>query len=99
MNTLPPINIQEQKHTYKIVLSTHGLNKKDFNIYTEGNTLTIACKNKPIEKTNNFSSTIDDYYLYRSITLPDNADRDGVTAKYNGSLKLNIPKIRLKKKK
>lgn len=84
MRTKSEINIKEKKKQYMIEMETPGLKKKDFNIYTEGNSLIISCKKE--EKRANYWS------LLRFISLPEDADSDRVTAKYNGTLILRIPK-------
>jgi HSP20 family protein len=96
--TIPSVNIKEEKDIYKIELAAPGLKKEDFNIAVGGNILTISSEKKSESKEGNES---DNYYsreynyssFERSLTLPDNVDADKITAKYNdGVLNVSVPK-------
>ncbi len=98
LNTIPSMNITEDKENYKVELAAPGLKKDDFNIDVEGNLITISC-DKETETTeskdkNGYSRTEYNYSCFsRSSTLPDYADTNKITAKYNdGVLNLSIPK-------
>src|SRR6202008_3173174 len=51
--TIPSINITEDKENYKIEMAAPGLKKEDFNIDVEGNLLTISCEKKSEIKEGN----------------------------------------------
>lgn len=84
--TIPSIQIKEKKDIYKIEMALPGFTKKDFNIYVEGNMLVISCKKSEARQRN---YGID---FARFLSLPDNTDSNRITAKYDGILRLSIPK-------
>lgn len=103
VDTVPSINITEEKDNYRIDVAVPGLKKEDFNIDIEGNVLTISTTpKKQEEKTDDdfFSRKEYDYSSFdRSFTIPDNTDENNITAKYaDGILSLNIPKATKEKK-
>lgn len=94
--TVPSVNIREEKERYSVEMAAPGLKKEDINVDVEGNMLTISCKKE--EET---QGDQDDYshreYNYscfrRSFTLPENADSGKISARYaDGVLQLGIPK-------
>ena len=97
-DTVPSLNIKEEKDNYKIELAAPGLKKEDFNIQIENNILTISCESESDTKENNeadnFSRREYNYSCFsRSLSLPANADSEHIAAKYNeGILTLNVPK-------
>lgn len=102
----PAIHIKEGKNNYRIEMVTPGFKKDDFSIYTKGNTLIISFKKElkpgPEEGEVIFPANVGSYsYFLRFPSLPDDVDSDRVTARYNGILKLQIPKknIRVKRNK
>ena len=95
--TVPSLNIREEKNDYKVELAVPGLKKEDFNIDVDGNVMTISCDKETETKDvreNGFTRREYDYSCFsRSFTLPDNADVNKVHAKYSdGVLSLDIPK-------
>jgi HSP20 family protein len=96
--TIPSVNIREEKDNYKVDLAAPGLKKEDFSIGVEGNVLTIQCEkeseNKEGGENENYSRREYNYSSFsRSLSLPDNADSSKIEAKYtDGILCLNIPK-------
>lgn len=100
----PSIRVKEGKNTYRVELPTPGIKKEDFNIYTEGNKLIISCKNKINDETRKklvdfWQKANDDSYFFKFFALPENADSERITAKYNGVLSLCIPKKKKKNKR
>jgi HSP20 family protein len=97
LDTVPSLNIREEKNDYIVELAVPGIRKEDFNIDVDGNVMTISC-NKESEvkdvRENGYSRREYDYSCFsRSFTLPENADVNKVHAKYNdGILSLDIPK-------
>jgi HSP20 family protein len=97
-DTVPSINITEDKGNYKIEMAAPGLKKEDFNIDVEGNLLTISCEKKTETKegndSDNYSRREYNYSSFsRSLTLPEDIDGEKVNAKYiDGILNLTIPK-------
>ena len=98
IETIPSMNIRENKDHYRIELAAPGLKKEDFNIEVSNNVVTISCE-KEAEKNEEGESGKWSEYDYssfsRSFTLPDNANVNAadLSAKYNdGVLCLDIPK-------
>jgi len=97
-DTIPSINITENKDNYLVEMAAPGLKKEDFNVRMEGNMLTISCEKETETRDDgqndryqrreyNYSS------FSRSLTLPDHADSANIKARYNdGILNLTIPK-------
>ena len=104
VSAVPSINIKEGKNNYKVEVPAPGIRKENFNIYTEGNKLVISCKNEVTGKAkkkaiNYWQKANDGSYFFRFLALPENADSERITAKYNGILELSIPKKKKSKKK
>ena len=93
---LPPVNIEETKNSYQVVLNVPGRNKEDFNINIDKNLLTISFEKqedkkeedaKSIRREFNFSS------FKRSFSLDEKIDVNNIQAKYeSGLLKIELPK-------
>ena len=99
--TIPSINITEEKDQYKVEMAVPGLKKEDFNIDIDGNVITISSEKESEtrdgengKERNGYSRREYNYSSFsRSFTIPDYADTDRIVAKYNdGILRLNIPK-------
>lgn len=98
METIPSINISEEKGNFKIEVAAPGLKKEDFNIDIDRNMLTISCEKETESETggekDNYSRREYNYTSFsRSLSLPENVDSSKITAKYNdGILSLLVPK-------
>jgi HSP20 family protein len=100
--TIPSINITEEKNNYVVEMAAPGLKKEDFNIDVERGLITISCEKETEttsgdnEKGNNGNYTRREYNyssFSRSFTLPENADGQKIKAKYtDGILRLEIAK-------
>ncbi len=98
--TAPAINVKEDEKNYKMEIAAPGLKKEwvRVNVDNEGN-LDVAIENKMEHK----SEDKHEHYLRREFsysnyqqcyTLPENADRDKISAKVeDGVLEIVIPKI------
>jgi HSP20 family protein len=94
--TVPPVNIHETEDALHLEVNAPGLNKENFNISVEDNTLTIgfekkqetdASAHKTIRREFSFES------FKRSFNLGEEINADTIQAKYeNGILKLYLPK-------
>lgn len=98
INTVPSVNIKENKNDYQVDMAIPGMKKEDFNIDVEGNVMTIWCE-KEEESTDDkdnggFSRREYNYSSFsRSFTIPQNANAEKVVAKYSdGMLRLTVPK-------
>jgi HSP20 family protein len=95
--TVPAVNIRETEDNFEVEMASPGMNKKDFNIRLDGNTLTIssAKENNQEETKENYSRREFSYQSFqRTFVLPkDVVDEERISAQYeNGLLKLWIPK-------
>jgi HSP20 family protein len=95
-NSVPAVNISENKDDFAVTMAAPGLQKSDFKIDIRGNLLVISS-----EKVQEAEKQEDGYkrreYNYnsfsRSFTLPEQVDKDKIEASYeDGILKLRIPK-------
>jgi HSP20 family protein len=98
METVPSINISEEKNAYKVEMAAPGLKKEDFNIDVDRNMLTISCEKETENKTGgekeSYSRREYNYTSFsRSLSLPEHVDSSRISAKYtDGVLTLSIPK-------
>ena len=95
--TLPAVNIKENADAFKVEMAVPGFDKKDFKINLDHNVLTIASEKKVENEHKNGERYTCREYSYqsfsRSFTLPDAANGDKISAKYdNGILNVEIPK-------
>lgn len=99
----PAVNIIENLPNFVLELAVPGLNKEDFAIEIEEDTLKITSKKveekeeglkdlKFLKKEFNYTS------FERSFKLPENIETDNIQANYeNGVLKVTLPKMEEKK--
>ena len=95
--TLPSVNIKENADAFKVEMAVPGFDKKDFKIELNQNVLTISSEKKVENETKNDEHFTRREYSYqsfcRSFTLPEAANGDKISAKYdNGILNIEIPK-------
>ena len=95
--TLPSVNIKENADAFKVEMAVPGFDKKDFKIELNQNVLTISSEKKVENETKNDEHFTRREYSYqsfsRSFTLPEAANGDKISAKYdNGILNVEIPK-------
>jgi HSP20 family protein len=92
----PPANITETNKEFKLDLSVPGMKREDFKVDVDNGVLTISSEKEEEQKdeNKNYSRREFSYSSFsRAFTLPDNADENNITAKYdNGVLQLTIPK-------
>src|SRR5690606_6938831 len=101
--SIPAVNIFEKLPNFVIELAAPGLNKEDFTIEVEEDTLKIS-SNKVEEKkeeSNNslYRKTEFNYKNFkRSFKLPENIKIEEILANYeNGVLRVTLPKMEEKK--
>lgn len=95
--TLPSVNIRESADHFEVEVAAPGMDKNDFSVTLEGNTLTISSGKEQNENTQEGSYTRREFSyqsFQRSFELPKNVvDEDQISARYeNGLLLLTIPK-------
>jgi HSP20 family protein len=95
--TVPLVNIRETKDSFEVEMAAPGMEKKDFRITLEGNSLTITSQ-KENEETKNDEGYSRREFSYQSFTrsfmLPKEVVKaEEIMARYdNGLLLLTIPK-------
>lgn len=95
--TLPSVNIKEDSEGYQVEVAAPGLDKGDFKLQVDGDTLTISSEKKVENETKEgerFTKREFSYQSFtRSFTLPQIADSEQISANYEkGILKVLIPK-------
>ncbi len=95
--TVPLVNIRETKNSFEVEMAAPGMEKKDFKVTMEGNTLTISSQreNQENEREEGYSRREFSYQSFmRSFILPKEVVKaEEIVAKYdNGLLLLTIPK-------
>ncbi len=102
--TVPSVNIRETGDNFEVEMAAPGMDKQDFKIELDGNTLTISSKkeyNQESEQEGYSRREFSYQSFQRSFVLPkDVVDVEQITAKYeNGLLHLTIPKQEKAKQK
>ena len=95
--TVPSENIKENADAFNVEMAVPGFDKKDFKIALDHNVLTISSEKKVENETKEGERFTRHEYSYqsfsRSFTLPEAANGDKISAKYdNGILNVEIPK-------
>ena len=98
--TAPAINVIENEKDYKVELAAPGMTKNDFKVSVDESNNLVICMAKKDEKK---EEKKDGKYLRRefsysrfqqSILLPDNVEKDKISAKVeHGVLFIDIPKV------
>ena len=95
-STIPAVNISEDQTSYQLSLAAPGMNKDDFRVDLDGDTLTVHAE-KESERENGSRKFTRREYEYRSFSrsfnLPEGVDRDRIDAHYkDGVLMLTLTK-------
>ena len=94
--TIPAVNIRENKDNFSIEMAVPGMKKEDFKINVEGDLITISSEkeSESKEEQKGYAKREYNYSSFsRSFTLPAAANTDKINARYeNGVLNLTIPK-------
>ncbi|WP_270087226.1 Hsp20/alpha crystallin family protein [Sphingobacterium sp. SYP-B4668] len=95
--TVPAVNIRETAESFEVELVAPGMDKKDFQISLDGNTLTIASQKEQVDEKKEEGYTRREFSyqsFQRSLVLSKGVvNEEGIVAKYeNGLLMLTIPK-------
>lgn len=96
--SVPAVNIKNNENEFEIEVAAPGLQKEDFNIEVEENTLKLSVNksSETEEKEDNFTRKEFNYFNFqRSFTLPKNLiETEKVFANYqDGILKITLPKL------
>lgn len=102
--TMPSVNIQENEDGYQVQMAAPGMNKKDFNVELDNDTLTISYEHKESKEEKDEGRYTKREFNYqsfsRSFVLPNTIEAEKIEATYkDGILKLSIPKKEEAKKK
>ena len=96
VNTMPSVNITENKDSYNVSVAAPGLNKEDFNIDIDGNMLSITAEKEEQKEETENRYTRREYNFStftRSFSIPEDVNREAIEANYqNGVLNLMLPK-------
>lgn len=95
--TVPAVNIRENNDNFIVEVAAPGMNKEDFKVELDGNTLMISSekRNEEVSENERYARREFSYQSFqRSFELSkDVVDIEGIHAKYeNGILNLMIPK-------
>lgn len=95
-NTTAPVNIKETEKSYEIDVIAPGLNKEEFKIDVDKDTLSISFEHKE-EKEESNDKVLRNEYSYRSFkrsfTLNEKVNAPEISATYtDGVLKVVLPK-------
>lgn len=93
----PSVNVVESEQLFEIHLAAPGLNKEDFKIEVDNDTLTISSEvevNRQDDQNSNYALREFGYSKFsRSFYLNDKIDQNRISANYeNGILKVSLEK-------
>ena len=100
--TFPKINTRENDESYNIDVYYPGVEKNDFKIKMEKDTISISVENVDEKQEKNKSYIIKEYFkkqFKREFSMPEKIIKEKINAKYkDGVLKIEIPKDKTKEK-
>lgn len=92
------MDVKETDKNYEILIEMPGVKKEDIQLTQKHETLTISAEKKGMEKEEGDTFRRQERFfgsISRTMTLPDDADKDHIAAKYeNGVLQLTIPRTK-----
>ena len=91
---MPKVEVKENGKAYSVTVELPGLDEKDVKVQVENDVLTISGEKK-VEHTDDKTHYSERSYgsFTRAFTLPADADRNGITAKFSkGVLTLEVAK-------
>lgn len=91
---VPKVEVKESDKAYNVTIELPGLDEKDVTVQVEDDVLTISGEKKVEQTDDKMHYTERSYGSFtRAFTLPADADRDGIAAKFaKGVLELEIAK-------
>lgn len=99
----PAVNVTENKKEFTIDVAAPGLDKNDFHVTVDHNTLTISSE-KEVNNESENEGILRREFSYnsfsRSFTLPENTDTTKIKASHkNGILSISVPKAKVEEHK
>lgn len=95
-SNVPSVNISESSDDFKIELAAPGLQKENFDINVEKNTLTISAKKESSDEVEGEKFTRKEFSystFSRSFQLPEGVESSAIAANYeSGILGIVLPK-------
>jgi len=95
-NYLPGLDVKETENAFEIEVMLPGITKEDIKIDLEDRILTVSGERKSTKEEDNVKyHLVESRYgrFSRSLTLPNNINRDSIDASYtDGILKISIEK-------
>lgn len=99
----PSVNIHETEDNYQISLAAPGLEKQDFDIKLDGDTLVVSAQKSVKDEELNEKFTRREFNFSsftRSFQLPKEVDVQKIVANYDkGILLLSLPKAKIEEQK
>jgi HSP20 family protein len=93
----PAVNIVERDDSYAVHVAAPGYQKDDFKIAIDNKRLSVSAEKSKTEANENETFTRREYSyekFERSFNLPENADKEMISAKYtDGVLEIDIKKV------
>ena len=93
---MPSVNIKNLSNKYELEFALPGIKKEDIEIDLDDNQLVIQGETKS-SKSEDGEYTLREFSyqkFHRSFQLPDNINKDEISAKYeDGILKIDVPKL------
>jgi HSP20 family protein len=94
---IPAVDLRETEKSYLLEADLPGMDEKNIEIHLDGNTLSIESKKEEEKKEDKNGYMIQERWhtnFSRSFTLPENADREAISASFkNGVLCVEIGKL------
>jgi HSP20 family protein len=96
-NSVPAVNISEEKDKYKIEVAVPGMEKNDFKLNLDNNVLTISCEKETKEESGDQKYSRKEFSFtsfQRSFAMPEGVNQEKIDASYkDGLLIIQLPKI------
>ncbi|MGB0523569.1 MAG: Hsp20/alpha crystallin family protein [Flammeovirgaceae bacterium] len=85
----PAVNIKDNENNFEIEVACPGFDKEDFNVTVDNGLLTISAEHKTEkeEKEEKYARREFSYSSFsRSFSLPESADDENISGKYEGGI-------------
>lgn len=101
VSNVPAVNVSETDKEYIVVVAAPGMDRKDFQVETDEDMLTISAEKEKEEREGRYNRREYNYSSWsRSFSLPEDCNPEKIDAEYkSGELRITIPKTVIKKPK